>query len=237
MALALPIVRTSRQQYSTRTQGDLARLSSFGNLFSLDADKGLSDPFYTLDDSHRDPETPQPMSHSAPLAHAAHPPSAQQHPPPPVASSSSSNIPMMPPPPPPSHARPQRPLGKATSFADLRIGKAKLFKRFHHRKGDFDFGCAGEESSGFDGPASRDGASHADECPPPLPTKSTRLYDTSRQSLDAPQVRLDRLRRRCPRRSNPWLTRPPLVPRDPLRPRLRDSRPCRLPDLLRTASR
>lgn len=175
------------------------------------------------------------MTHSASLSHAAtleHPPSAQLHTP--VASSSSSNIPMPPPPPPPppSHGRPQRPLGKATSFADLRIGKAKLFKRFHHRKGDFDFGCAGEEeSSGFDGPASREGASHTDECPPPLPTKSTRLYDTSRQSFDAPQVRHPL----APPRSHPRLTEP-LVP-DPLRPRLRDSRPCRLPDLHRIASR
>ncbi|GAA5861559.1 hypothetical protein JCM3774_002626 [Rhodotorula dairenensis] len=150
------------------------------------------------------------MPHSGSLSHAADP--AQQ---PPVASSSSSsfNIPM--PPPPSQHARPQRPLGKATSFADLRIGKTKLFKRFHHRRGDFDFGCAGEESTADEGQlGARDEGAYARELPPPLPTKSVRLYDTSRQSSNLPQASTSALPPVPPPRPAPYrfpLTAPPNV--------------------------
>ncbi|GAA5981763.1 hypothetical protein JCM10908_004599 [Rhodotorula pacifica] len=105
------------------------------------------------------------LSHSTNPLHASQTTEQQSLP---VASSSSSfNIPM--PPPSSSHSRSQRPLGKATSFADLRIGKSKLFKRFHHRKGDFDFGCAGEEmgaGGGFEGSS----ASHKQ-----LPNQISRL--------------------------------------------------------------
>ncbi|POY71816.1 hypothetical protein BMF94_5177 [Rhodotorula taiwanensis] len=90
----------------------------------------------------------------------------------PTASSSSSM----------SHSQP-RALNKATSFADLRFGKSRLFKRFH-RKGDFDFGCAGEESTLGTVADSDHAGPYSHERPPPVPSKSVRSYDTSRPSLE-----------------------------------------------------
>lgn len=132
-----------------------------------------------LGDMHFTEPAFQPGSHAA---HGHHRP-AQHH------ASPSSNMPPAVP-----TGRTPRPLGKATSFADLRFGKSKLFRRFHQRKGDFDFGCAGEESLGaLDGDRDGDPAhlapSFYSERPPPVPAKSARPHDTPRSSIDGPAVR------------------------------------------------
>ncbi|GAA6027297.1 hypothetical protein JCM8097_002569 [Rhodosporidiobolus ruineniae] len=70
------------------------------------------------------------MPRSSSLTHT---PGELQH-----ALSSSSNFAA-----PPSPHKP-RALAKPSSFADLRLAKSRILKRFRGHKGEFDFGCAGE---------------------------------------------------------------------------------------------